>query len=71
MSKPLRAIKDYRPRDPMQMLIFRPLEEMTKALLMGDAMQDEAEMRVLERRLRAAADAIKHRLDVANEQSKE
>lgn len=67
--KPLKAVKDYRPRDPLQLLILKPLEDMTKALLMGDAMRDVEEMRILSRRLRAAADAIDERLklDSAND----
>ncbi len=58
----LKAVKDYRPRDPMRLLVFEPLERMTKALMMGDAMHDKAELEQLSRRCRALANAIDERL---------
>lgn len=71
MTRPLKAVKDYRPRDPMRLLIFEPLERMTKALMMGDAMVDRAELEQLSRRCRALSNAIDERLKLDSPQDRE
>lgn len=55
----------------MRLLIFDPLERMTKALMMGDAMMDRAEMEQLSRRFKAAAHAIDERLKLDPPQNTE